>query len=208
MWAARKNVIAGMIHGKVDWVSQQDNEIGLYLRPQDREAAKAPVRCVIRGPEVAKVLANRLVSKGMTLTAHGEFTARAFRRKDDNSPMGELVCKAARIFAETTLDGRFRGSIYATLKGVVMNWDPNYQQVKTFFNAGEDGREDTFTVSLSLRAWIAGMSQDSRARFLDSMRKGREFTTTCLVDVGCYQTKSNVLTASLLLLPTDFRLQG
>lgn len=208
MWVARKNVLAGMIHGKVDWISQKDGEIGMYLRPQDRDASKAPTRCVMRGPEVGKMLANRLVEKGMTLTAHGEFSARAFLRNDDGSPMGELVCTAARLFAETTLDGRFRGSIYATLKGVVMNWDPNFLQVKSYFNAGEDGRTEQFTVSLALKSWLDGMSQDGRQRFLSSMKKGREFTSASLVDVSCYKSNAGVLTPSLMLLPTDFRLQS
>lgn len=89
-----------------------------------------------------------------------------------------------------------------------MNWDPNFLQVKSYFNAGEDGRTEQFTVSLALKSWLDGMSQDGRQRFLSSMKKGREFTSASLVDVSCYKSNAGVLTPSLMLLPTDFRLQS
>lgn len=208
MWLARKNLIAGMIYGKVDWIDQKEGEIGLYLRPTDRDQDQPATRCVLRGAEVNNLLANRLVQKGMTVTAHGTFTARAFARRDTGEYMAELICEAAKLLVEKTRELRFRGAVNANIKGVVMSWDPGYHQVKTFFNAGEDGLANSFTCSIALKNWLTGLGADSRERVMANIRAGREYTSAAMVDVSCYRNKDGVTIPSLLLLPTDFKLQG
>ena len=202
---SRLSVLSGQVFGKVDWVTADGHEIGMFLKTSDREAN----RCVIGGPEVKRMVANNIVQKGMMVTAHGEFHARSFQRRDDNTNVGELICTAQRIVAEAPREGRLRGAIYANMKGVVMYWDATTMQLKTFFNYTEPGMPKQVTVSVHMRNWLAGMAPDSQQRFKESIRAGREFVTSALLEVSCYRSaKDGLYVPSLMLLPTDFKLQG
>jgi len=201
---SRMNVLSGQINGRVDWVTADGREIGMFVKTSDRAAS----RCVLAGPEAERMVANNLVQKGMMVTAHGSFHARCFQRRDDGTDTGELVCTAQRVVAEAPREGRLKSAIYANLKGVAMYWNPETMQLKTFFNYTEPGMPSQVSCSLIMRNWLATLSPDGRARFMDSMRSGREFVTAALAEVSCYRTREGVLAPSLMLLPTDFRLQG
>lgn len=202
---SRLNVLSGQIHGKVDWITQGGREIGMFLRTSDRDST----RCVLRGPEVERLLSNGLVQKGSMVTAYGDLSARCMQRNDDGSWMAEVLCTAARVVAETALEGRVRGSIYANLKGVVMHWDLSNLQVKTFFNPKDTGCPEQVTCSIYLRNWLGGMSEEGQQRFKAMIRSGREFTSSALVEVSSYRSiKDGAQIPSLMLLPTDFKLQG
>ncbi|KVP96568.1 hypothetical protein WJ96_04905 [Burkholderia ubonensis] len=176
----------------------------MFLRSSEREAT----RCVLHGPEVERMLANGIVQKGMMVTAHGEFSARCQKRNDDGTWMAEVLCNPTRVVAETGREGRLRGAIYANLKAVAMHWDADTLQLKTYFNPEPGGRTERLTCSIHMKAWLAGMSDAGKERFKETMRVGREFTVSALVETSCYRTRTGEQVASLLLLPTDFRLQG
>lgn len=201
---SRVNVLSGQVYGKVDWVTADGREFGMFLRSSERDAT----RCVMQGPEVERMLANGVVQKGMMVTAYGEFSARCQKRNDDGTWMAEVLCNPTRVVAETAREGRIRGAIYANLKGVAMHWDVNTLQLKTYFNPEEGVRTDRLTCSIHMKPWLAGMTPEGQERFKAAMRVGREFTVAALVEASCYRTKAGETVASLLLLPTDFRLQG
>lgn len=201
---SRLSVLSGQIFGKVDWVTADGREIGMFLKTSDRDSS----RCVLCGAEVERMVANNIVQKGMMVTAHGEFHARSFQRRDDGTNVGELVCKAQRIVAEAPREGRLRGAIYANMKGVVMYWDPTTMQLKTFFNYTDPGMPKQVTCSIHMRNWVAGMLPDNQQRFKESIRVGREFVTAAMLEVSCYRTRDGLVVPSLMLLPTDFKLQG
>lgn len=201
---SRVNVLSGQVYGKVDWVTADGREFGMFLRSSERDAT----RCVMHGPEVERMLANGVVQKGMMVTAYGEFSARCQKRNDDGTWMAEVLCNPTRVVAETAREGRIRGAIYANLKGVAMHWDVNTLQLKTYFNPEEGVRTDRLTCSVHMKPWLAGMTAEGQERFKTAMRVGREFTVAALVEASCYRTKAGETVASLLLLPTDFRLQG
>lgn len=200
----RANVLSGQVYGKLDWVTSDGREVGMFLKTSER----VTTRVVLRGPEVERMLANGLLQKGMMVTGHGDMSARCMQRKDDGSWMAEVLCDASRIAAETAREGRTRGAIYANLKGVALHWDSNTMQLKTFMNPGDQGRREKFTISLHMVPWINGMTADGQERFKAMMRTGREFTASAIVEVNCYRTREGEQVPLLLLLPTDFRLQG
>lgn len=201
---SRINVLSGQVYGKVDWVTADGREFGMFLRSSDREAT----RCVLHGPEVERMLANGIVQKGMMVTAYGEFSARCQKRNDDGTWMAEVLCNPTRVVAETGRDARLRGAIYANLKAVAMHWDAETLQLKTYFNPEPGVRTDRLTCSIHMRSWLGGMSAEGKERFKATMRVGREFTVSALVETTTYRTRDGEQVASLLLLPTDFRLQG
>jgi hypothetical protein len=201
---SRLSVLSGQVFGKVDWVTADGREIGMFLKTSDREAS----RCVLVGQDVERMVANNIVQKGMMVTAHGEFHARSFTRRDDGKDVGEVVCKAQRIVAEAPREGRLRSAIYANMKGVVMHWDANTMQLKTFFNYTEPDKPKQVTCSLHMRNWLAGMTPDGQKHFKDAMRVGREFVAATMLEVSCYRNREGVVIPSLMLLPTDFKLQG
>lgn len=202
---ARLNVLSGQAHGMVDWITSDHREMGMFLRTSgDREST----RCVLHGPEVERLLSNGIVQKGMLVTAHGAMSARCQRRHDDGTWMAEMLCKADRIVAETATEGRMRGSLHVNLKAVVMYWDASTLLMKTYFNPEPNGQGERITCSVHLRAWLSGMSDTGRARFLSMVRVGREFTLSSLVQLSCYRTKTGDTVPSMMLLPTDFRLQS
>lgn len=199
----RTNVLSGQVYGKVDWVTSDGREFGMFLRTSERDST----RCVMRGPEVERMLANGIVQKGMMATAYGDLSARCLKRHSDGTDMVEVLCGALRVVAESTIEGRLRGSLYANLKGVVMFWDPKTYQLKTFLNP-EPGRPEHVTCSVHVKAWLAAMPPESRERFIASLRSGREFTTSARVEASTYVNKGGVRVPTLMLLPTDFKLQG
>jgi len=201
---SRVNVLSGQVYGKVDWVTADGREFGMFLRSSEREVT----RCVLHGPEVERMLANGIVQKGMMFTAHGDFSARCQKRNDDGTWMAEVLCNPTRVVAETSREGRIRGAIYANLKGVAMHWDSATLQLKTYFNPEVGVRTDRLTCSIHMKPWLAGMTPEGQERFKAAMRVGREFTVAALVEASCYRTKVGDTVASLLLLATDFRLQG
>lgn len=201
---SRVNVLSGQVYGKVDWVTADGREFGMFLRSSEREAT----RCVMHGPEVERMLANNVVQKGMMVTAYGEFSARCQKRNDDGTWMAEVLCSANRVVAESGREARIRGAIYANLKAVAMHWDADTLQLKTYFNPEPGVRTDRLTCSIHMKSWMAGMSAESQERFKATMRIGREFTVSALVEASSYRTKAGEQVATLLLLPTDFRLQG
>ncbi len=202
---SRLNVLSGQVHGKVDWVTSDGREFGMFLRSSaDRDAT----RLVLNGPEVERMLANGIVQKGMQVTAYGELSARCQKRNDDGTWMAEVLCGATRVVAETAREGRLRGSIHANLKGVAMYWDAASMQLKTYFNAAPGASTGGMTCSVHMKMWLAGMSEASKEKFLATMRVGREFTVSALVETSCYRTRTGETVPSLMLLPTDFRLQG
>lgn len=201
---SRLNVLSCQVHGTVDWITQDGREFGMYLRGSSNESA----RCVVRGREAERLIASGVVQKGMLATAFGELSARCMQRHDNGLWMAETLCTAARLVVETPRESRIRGAMNANLKGVVMHWDPNTLQLKTFFNPTPNGSQERFTCSLHMRPWVGGMSPEGQERFKAMMRTGREFTMSALVEASCYKNKEGEQVASLLLLPTDFRLQG
>jgi hypothetical protein len=201
---SRINVLSGQVYGKVDWVTADGREFGMFLRSSERDAT----RCVLHGPEVERMLANGIVQKGMMVTAYGEFSARCQKRNDDGTWMAEVMCNPNKVVAETGREGRLRGAIYANLKAVAMHWDADTMQLKTYFNPEPGVRTDRLTCSVHMKTWMAGMSAESQERFKANMRVGREFTVSALVETSCYKARTGEHVASLLLLPTDFRLQG
>jgi len=200
----KKNVLSGQVYGKVDWVTANGQEIGMFLRTYEQ---RAPVRCGLRGAEVERMLGNQLLQKGMMVTAQGEYSARCFQRKDNNLWVSEVLCTAHRIVAESSIEHRLKGSIYANLKGVIMHWDDSNQTLKTYLNP-EPGRPETVTCSILIKNWLNTMRPEGRERFIGALRKGREFTTSALIEASNYKGRDNVQVPSLMLLPLDFKLQG
>lgn len=201
---ARANVLSGQVHGKLDWVNMGEREAGMFLKTSDRDTT----RCVLRGPELESMLSNGLLQKGMMVTAYGGLSARCVQRMDDGSWMNEVLVDAARIVAEPARETRSRGSVYANIKGVVHHWDENTLQMKTFLNPGEHGIKEKATISLHMKPWIGGMSEDGRASFKKMLGRGREFTASALVEASSYRSREGEQVALLMLLPVDFRLQG
>jgi len=201
---SRANVLSGQVFGKVDWVTSDSREFGMFVRTSQRESS----RVVVSGPEAERLLANGVIQKGMMAEAHGTFYARAQKRHDTGAYMGELVCDAQSVLAEAHRDDRFRSSIYGNMKAVVMYWDPSSAQLKTFFNYTEPGRPKQMTCSLHMKSWLDGMSAESQERFKASLRVGREFTAQALIEVSCYRNRDGDHVPSLMLLPTHFSLQG
>lgn len=202
---SRVNVLSGQVHGKVDWATSDGREFGMFLRSSaEREAT----RCVLHGPEVESMLSNGVVQKGMMVTAFGELMGRCQKRSDNGAMMAEVLCNPTRVVAETSRELRTRGSLYANLKGVVMHWDAVTCQLKTYFNPEPGVRAERVTCSIHLKPWMAGMTENGVAKFKDSIRPGREFTTSALVEASVYTARSGEQVTSLMLLPTDFRLQG
>jgi hypothetical protein len=200
----RINVLSGQVYGNVDWVSADGREFGMFLRSSEREAS----RVVMHGPEVVRMLENGVVQKGMLVTAYGALSARCVKRQDDGTWMAEVLCNPSRVVAETARESRVRGAIHASLKGVVMYWDAETLQLKTYFNPEAGFHSTTVTCSIHIKAWVDGMEEAVQEKFKSCIRKGREFTTSGLVQASTYRTRTGEQTCSLLLLPTDFRLQG
>jgi len=199
------NVLSGQVYGKVDWVSQNKREVGMYIHSSSGKTT----RCVVTGPEMHGRLANNVLAKGMMLTAFGEVYARTFHRKENNTYEGELVCLASRIIPEdASREGRVRGSIACTLKGVVMYWNPALMQVKSFLNFKEEGLPSQMTCSLYLGNWIKAMPEQTRTNFLSSLRAGREYNAMCMAEAAVYRSREGSLVPCLHMLPVDFRLQG
>jgi hypothetical protein len=200
---SRLSVLSGQVFGKVDWVTADGKELGMFIKTSDRDSN----RVVLQGPEVEQMVKNNLVQKGMMVTAHGEYRARVFTRKADNTHTAELLCIAQRVVAEPPRENRMRGVIYSLLKSVVMYWDPRALQLKTYFNYDEPGVASQVTCSLSLQSWLGELAPESRERFVAAMRAGREFVASNVTELSVYESQGQ-LVPMLKLLPTDFKLQG
>lgn len=198
------NVLSGQVYGKVDWVTHNKREIGMFIYGTGARTT----RCIVTGEDVETLLQNNLLLKGMMVTAHGEFYGRVFHRKENDSYEGELACQASRIVTESAArTNRVCGSVYVTLKGVVMHWDAQYMLLKTFFNYQEDGRPEQVTCSLALGPYCKSMPEAVRGKFLSSIRAGREFTASCLVDATTYVNRDQKAVPVMQMLPLDFKLQ-
>lgn len=205
MTEKRITVISGQVFGKVDWVTADGKEVGMFLKTSDRDST----RCVISGPDVARMVENGSLQKGMMCTAHGEFTARCFQRRDTSVWQAELVVKSQRVVAESLREGRMRAAIYCNIKGVVLHWDEKMAQVKTFINYDIPGMPKTITCTLNLRHLLNNMTPDGKERFLEAMKMHREYVASALAEVSCYKSlKEGTMIPSISLLPTDFKLQG
>lgn len=202
---SRVNVLSGQVHGTVDWISADGRELGMFLRSSPE---KETMRCVCYGPEVERMIANKLVQKGMLATAFGEMTGRLFRRKDNDAVVAEAMCNATKLVIETSRTGRARGALYANLKGVAMHWDDRTCLLRTYFNEDETPGGNSVTCSIQLKSWVSGLREEARTRFMESLKPGREFTTAALLEPSSYKKKTGEVTVALMLLPTDFRLQG
>jgi len=198
------NVLSGQVYGKVDWISQDKREVGMYIHSSSGKTT----RCIVLGSEIQGLLANNMLTKGSMLTAFGEIYGRVFHRKRNDTQEGELVCCASRIVPEVVpIHNRVRGSIACTLKGVIMYWNPAQMQLKSFLNYEEETMPAQLTCSIYLRHWINSMADQSRANFLASLRNGREYTAVCFTEAGVYQGKDGKPVPCLHMLPMDFRLQ-
>lgn len=200
---SRLSVLSGQVFGKVDWVTADGKELGMFVKTSDRDSN----RVVLQGPEVEQMVKNNLVQKGMMVTAHGEYRARVFTRKTDGTHTAELLCTAQRVVAEPPRENRMRGVIYALLKGVVMYWDPRTLHLKTYFNSTDPGVASQLTCSLSLQSWLGELAPESKERFVANMRPGREFVSSNVTELSVYESQGQVVPV-LKLLPTDFKLQG
>lgn len=197
-------VISGQIYGKVDWVSQDGTEVGLFINSSSRGST----RCIVSGSEAKSMLANRMLSKGMMVSAHGELFARAIYRQKEKTHIGEVVCEASRIIAEPSRSVRVAGSVHGLLKGVVMHWSPQFNQLKTFINFKEKGKPSQLTCSLFMNNWISALKGEAKDNFVSALKPGRVFTSSCLIEAGVYVDKEDIPIPVLQLLPLDFRLQG
>lgn len=197
------NLMSGQVHGKVDWINKNGDEIGMFLSNSGRIT-----RCVVAGPEIKAMIGNGVVEKGMALTAHGEITARAFTRHGAQAPEGELVCLANRVVCEVLgTDSRIRGATYCSLKGTILHWSEQMFQVKTYLNS-KNRSDPSVACSISLNLWVKSMAEQSRQNFLAAIKTGRQFTVSALVEASAYRSKDQKDVAVLQLFPLDFRLQG
>ena len=202
---SRVSVLTGQLYGKLDWVSNNAPEVGMYIRT----SGNVSTRCILRGDTVENMLKTGLMREGMMATGSGVIHARCINRKISNGALqAEVVCDIDHLVAEDSTPVRVRGSIHASLKGVVMYWNPETGQAKTFFNFDTPGRPEKLVCSIYLRHWVGGMSNISRGRFLAAMRVGREFTLAGVVEVQGYADRNGTDVPVLSILPLDFKLQG
>jgi hypothetical protein len=196
---SKSTVISGQVFGAVDWVTDDNRELGMFLRASGRQT-----RCVLNGPAVEQFIANSQVKKGSVVTGYGDLHARVIKRGGKLEP--ELIVEALRLDVEAQRDSRPRGAIYAQLKSVVMFWDEKTYQMKSFLNSKMPGRVERLACSLYMNNWIAGMPDVQREIFVSSLRVGREYTAAANVEADCYSSQG-VDVPVLRLLPTDFKLQ-
>ena len=202
---SRVSVLTGQLYGKLDWVSNDTREVGMFIRT----SGNTSTRCVLRGETVENMLKTGHVREGMMATGSGSVYARCLSRRASNGTVqSELVCDIDRLIAEDSTPVRVRGSIYANLKGVVMYWNAETGQAKTFFNFDVPGKPEKLACSIYLKHWVAGMGHVGRSRFLAAMRVGREFTLSGVVETQGYADRNGNGVPVLSILPLDFKLQG
>lgn len=200
------SLIRGQIYGKVDWVSDDRREVGLYIRSNNTKTT----RCVIVGKVVQDMLSSPgALEAGMMVTVNGTISCRCTNSKAPSSEAlrAELVCIAESVAAESSFPIRVRGSIHVLMKGVVMHWEPSVCAMKTFLNfENEVYLPKKLVTSIALRNWVAGMGSRS-AKFMKSMRTGREYTLAGLADASVYKDRDGNIVPVIQVLPVDFRLQ-
>lgn len=193
-------LLTGTVDGTVDWVTQDGQEIGLFIQGQARQT-----RCVVRGPSVARLVSQQHLSKGQGVSASGRLAARCARI--NGAEVAEAVCDADWVLTRERVQ-RVQGVLYATLRGVVMYWDERTLQLKTFLNYTEPGMPKQVTCSVFMNKWLAGLQPDKRETLKAAIRKGREFMAPSKVATDQYASTSNGLVPVLQLLPMDFHLLG
>lgn len=201
----KQNLLTGQIHGQVDWISNDGREAGIMLRTSQDTVT----RCVFIGDEVERMLLNNVLQEGMMVTGSGVIQARCInKRLTDGTPQAEVLCRAEQLLAETAPKVRVAGAINVILKGVVMYWDANLAQLKTFFNPEDTGLPTKMVGSIMMRNWLNAMQPASRERFVSALRAGREFTMAGVTQVGGYYDKDGTGIPVLTMLPFNFKLQG
>lgn len=202
---SRLSVLTGQFYGKLDWVSNNAPEVGMYIRT----SRNTSTRCVLRGPTVETMLTKGLAREGMMATASGTVFARCINRKMNNGDVNsEVVCDTDRLVTEDSTPVRVRGSIHANLKGVLMYWNAETYHAKTFFNFEIPGKPEKLVCSIFLGNWVDSMGPVSRGRFLAAMRVGREFTLSGVAESRGYADRNGSDVPVLSILPLDFKLQG
>lgn len=202
----RKIEIGGMIYGQTDWVDKAKAEVGLYMRTHVADKEKA-TRVILRGPEVKRQIDSGLLTKGLAVIAFGPLSARIVTMRASLLKECEMVCTPLKVTTES-LQQRSKGAMYANIKGVILNYDAAFQQVKSYLNIGDEGVDYQLTISVTLKRWISGLSPERRENFIAGLRAGREYTASALVDASFYVDKHGKDQAVLQLLPTDFSLQN
>lgn len=197
--ASQHNLMSCQLYGRVDWVTDNGKELGMFMKGTN----DSTLRCVVKGPETEKMLANHLVQKGMMLSAAGLLDARCFRRAD-GTHTAELLCEASRLVVDEPYEGRLRGSVYANIKGIVHAWEDARSLIRTFVKPAGNGPD--VLVSLALSNWLSRMTPESKARFLGALRKGRGFTATGQAEVGTFVAREGHRPV-LQLAPSHFQLQ-
>lgn len=199
------SLIQGQIYGKVDWVSSDRREAGLYIRTNDSKTT----RCVLVGPLVQDMLATHgVLEPGLMVTVIGLLSSRCANPKAAPSEAlrAEMVCVAEKVTAERSFPVRVRGSIHVLMKGVIMHWEPNVCGVKTFLNTENDVYlPKKLVISIALRTWVAGLQNTDR--FMKAMRSGREYTLAGLADASVYRASDGCIVPIVQVLPVDFKLQ-
>lgn len=196
-----QTVLTGMVYGKVDWITKDGSEFGMFVRVNESKST----RVVLGGQEAVQAIESGIVQKGMMVVGTGSISARCFQRTGSTEIEAEVYFDTETIEAEPPSEGRLRGSINSCLKGTVMFWDPKTWMFKTYLNFPD---RQSVAVSLNMRPWVSGLSSQSQERFIAAVRQGRDFTAMSMVDASGYKTNSGVLSASLNLLPTHFQLHG
>lgn len=196
------NVLSGQIHGQVDWIAREGDEVGAYLHTPGQIA----VRAVLVGDDIRHLTANQVVQRGMRFTACGELMARS--RVGVTAPdqtIDEVLCNATRVLFETVNDRRIPGSVHALFKGCVMHWDPKFEAIKAYINFDSPLLAPSMTVSVRLKNWLAGLSPEGRLALMAKMAPGREFTCSGLAGVSSYQGRAGQgLIPSINMTPADF----
>ncbi|WP_087864891.1 hypothetical protein [Comamonas thiooxydans] len=202
----RKIVIGGMIYGQADWVDKAKAEVGLYMRTHVSDKEKA-TRVVLHGPEIKRQIDAGTLTKGMAVIAFGPLSARIVTMRASSQKECEMVCTPTKVTTET-LQQRSKGAMYANIKGVILNYDAAFQQVKSYLNIGDEGVDYQLTISVTLKRWISGLAPERRENFIAGLKAGREYTASALVDASLYVDRNGKDQAVLQLLPTDFSLQN
>lgn len=196
-----KQLISVQAFGKVDWITPDLKEAGLFLR--DNKGNN--IRCIIAGDEISELAEKGLLLKGCFITAYGELSGRSFHRKNAPNPEGEVVCIANKVVVEPVANGRVRGAVYANVKGVAKIWDSKDVILKTFIKSFGT-KEAELPVSIFMNTWVNQLA-DGKLLFLKSLAVGREFTCSGSVSVSAFKDKNQEIRTSIQITPLDFRLQ-
>lgn len=200
---AKSTVVTGQVFGTVDWVTDDNRELGMFVRSTGKQT-----RCVLHGPIVERFIANNSVRKGCVVTGIGDLHARVTKRSA--TPAVEVMLEAYKLHVEEPRDAkqtRPKGSIHASMKSVAMYWNGQTLQLKSFLNSQEEGRAERVVCSVFMQSWVDCMPPEARQNFVTSLHVGREYSAACNVEASYYGDPGKEVPV-LQLLPTDFKLQG